>query len=175
MDLQATAQLLGNFGEFFGAIAVVVTLIYLAGQLRQNTNSLKLNAEFAAANHHHANSVGVCGTDIPDIVVRGLEDGSSLSREELAKFLFWLNGSMRMYQHQHHMFLTGNLSEETWVATENLMRGFVGTHGFRGYWNARRSTFTEPFQDCVDALDTGDFVSSAAVLDSVGISGGAER
>jgi hypothetical protein len=41
MDHQTFAQLLGNYGEFFGAIAVVVTLIYLAGQLRQNTNALR--------------------------------------------------------------------------------------------------------------------------------------
>ena len=30
MNLQATAELLGNFGEFFGSIAVVATLMYLA-------------------------------------------------------------------------------------------------------------------------------------------------
>jgi hypothetical protein len=41
MDIQATAQLLGNFGEFFGAIAVVATLAYLAVQIRQNTNALR--------------------------------------------------------------------------------------------------------------------------------------
>ena len=41
MDIQDLAQLLGNFGEFFGAIAVVVTLVYLAGQLRQNTKALR--------------------------------------------------------------------------------------------------------------------------------------
>ena len=34
MTLLDTAQLLGNFGEFAGAIAVVVTLIYLASQIR---------------------------------------------------------------------------------------------------------------------------------------------
>ena len=34
---------LGAIGEFIGAIAVVVTLIYLAIQVRQNTNALKLN------------------------------------------------------------------------------------------------------------------------------------
>ena len=39
MDLTSTAQLLGNFGEFFGAIAVVATLGYLAYQIRQNTQS----------------------------------------------------------------------------------------------------------------------------------------
>ena len=41
MDHQAFAQMLGNYGEFFGAIAVVVTLVYLAGQLKQNTNALR--------------------------------------------------------------------------------------------------------------------------------------
>ena len=37
MTLMDMAQLLGNFGEFAGAIAVVATLGYLAYQIRQNT------------------------------------------------------------------------------------------------------------------------------------------
>lgn len=37
MTFMGMAQLLGNFGEFFGAVAVVVTLIFLTVQLRQNT------------------------------------------------------------------------------------------------------------------------------------------
>ena len=57
MDLQATAQLLGNFGEFFGAIAVVITLIYLAGQLRQNTIALR------SASYEHWNQVSSSFTD----------------------------------------------------------------------------------------------------------------
>jgi len=32
----------GAIGEFIGAFAVVATLIYLAIQMRQNTNALKL-------------------------------------------------------------------------------------------------------------------------------------
>jgi hypothetical protein len=49
MDLQATAQLLGNFGEFFGAIVVVVTLMYLAYQLRQSNQLGRLEAMQAMA------------------------------------------------------------------------------------------------------------------------------
>ena len=41
MTLMDMAQLLGNFGEFVGAIAVVVTLVYLSVQIRQNTIVLK--------------------------------------------------------------------------------------------------------------------------------------
>ena len=40
MDHLTFAQLLGNYGEFIGAVAVVVTLVYLAAQIRQNTKQL---------------------------------------------------------------------------------------------------------------------------------------
>ena len=35
------SQLLGNYGEFIGAIAIVVTLFYLAIQIRQNTRRME--------------------------------------------------------------------------------------------------------------------------------------
>ena len=43
MDHQDFAQLLGNYGEFIGSIAVVFTLIYLAIQVRQNTATIHLS------------------------------------------------------------------------------------------------------------------------------------
>ena len=39
MDHQAFAEMLNNCGEFFGALAVVATLRYLAFQVRQNARS----------------------------------------------------------------------------------------------------------------------------------------
>jgi len=39
MEQQVFAELLGNYGEFVGAFAVVASLIYLARQVRQNTLS----------------------------------------------------------------------------------------------------------------------------------------
>ena len=47
MDHHAFAQLLGNYGEFVGAIAVVVTLAYLAVQIRQNTASMNESRRMA--------------------------------------------------------------------------------------------------------------------------------
>jgi hypothetical protein len=40
MDHLTFAQLLGNYGEFVGAIAVVATLGYLATQVRHSTNMI---------------------------------------------------------------------------------------------------------------------------------------
>ena len=63
MDLMDVAQLLGNFGEFIGAIAVVVTLFYLAVQVRHskeateaNTHSLDESRKLAAAQAYQSRS-----------------------------------------------------------------------------------------------------------------------
>lgn len=46
---------LGNIGDFIGGIGVIITLIYLAYQIRQNTNSIRVSSFHAAqrdvANH----------------------------------------------------------------------------------------------------------------------------
>lgn len=43
MDHQTFAQLLGNYGEFVGAIGVVFTFIYLSIQIRQNTRMMEMS------------------------------------------------------------------------------------------------------------------------------------
>ena len=49
MDHLTFAQLLGNYGEFVGAIAVVVTLLYLSLQIRQNTRAMDENRKAVVA------------------------------------------------------------------------------------------------------------------------------
>ncbi len=45
MDHQAFAQLLGNYGEFVGAIAVVITLVYLAVQVKHSRAATEANTK----------------------------------------------------------------------------------------------------------------------------------
>jgi len=49
MDHQVFAQMLGNYGEFVGAIAVVITLGNLAVQIRQNKEATEKNSAIARA------------------------------------------------------------------------------------------------------------------------------
>jgi hypothetical protein len=44
-----TIMELGALGEILGAIAVIVTLIYLAVQIKQNTRSMNENRQLALA------------------------------------------------------------------------------------------------------------------------------
>ncbi len=53
MTLMETAQLLGNFGEFFGAIAVVTTLVYLALEIRRSRNATIASSVLAMSELGH--------------------------------------------------------------------------------------------------------------------------
>lgn len=58
MDHQAFSLLLGSYGEFVGAVAVVATLIYLALQVRQNTRALRFNTVMQLPKNYRPCSVG---------------------------------------------------------------------------------------------------------------------
>ena len=79
MDHQTFAQLLGNYGEFFGSIAVVATLAYLARQVQQssqlsrmqlNTGGLESFSRFRQMQNEN-----------PEVVVK-MESGAQLSETE---------------------------------------------------------------------------------------------
>ena len=49
---------LGNIGDFLGGIGVVITLVYLAGQIRQNTRSVRISAFQAAQRGEMDDGIG---------------------------------------------------------------------------------------------------------------------
>ena len=77
MTVIELSQVLGNFGEFFGAIAVVGTLIYLAIQIRQNTRSMDENRRLAQAQVYQERAY-----DMQDMFMRKAESESLNEIEE---------------------------------------------------------------------------------------------
>ena len=75
MTLMEAAQLLGNFGEFFGAIAVVATLLYLATQIRHSTRTNQHTA-FHEARRDQAAAINLLCTHSELSVPLPAADGS---------------------------------------------------------------------------------------------------
>jgi len=98
---------LGNLGDFLGGVGVVVTLIYLATQIRQNTRQLKLDTEsaktiaFEGTNSDISRWIDeiVDNRDVAELWARGLTDidrldeTDRLSHEDfgLRRYQAWQN------------------------------------------------------------------------------------
>ena len=71
---------LANIGQVIGAIAVVISLIYVALQIRQNTNAVR-SATAQSVHEHFANWYHLIAADaeLARIAANGLRDYQSLS------------------------------------------------------------------------------------------------
>ena len=85
---------LGNLGDFIGGVAVLVTLVYVAIQIRQNTAQLKIGGEIARTDTYARSvesfsefrSLLISDSEMADIYLRGCRDMGSLSPVERLRF-----------------------------------------------------------------------------------------
>ena len=80
---------LGALGEFIGAIAVVVTLGYLAVQVRLSSKSTKSNAIALAASDHLANMRSLAENPSLANAFEKANRGEVLAPLELTQFSWW--------------------------------------------------------------------------------------
>jgi hypothetical protein len=79
---------LANLGQVIGALAVVISLIYVAYQIRQNTNAVR-SATAQAVHEHFSNWYNLVSADaeLSRIAASGLRDYASLSEQERVRFV----------------------------------------------------------------------------------------
>ena len=145
------SQLLGNFGEFVGAIAVVVTLIYLTTQIRQNNTALR-SAAAQDVQHNFAAWYSSAQGDpnLLSVSTKGLRDYSGLSATEKAQFIAQFMAFCSHVQDAFYKWQEGSLSPELWRGWEFVTMNFLGTPGGRDFWDERDYLFADAFQTYVN-------------------------
>ncbi|MBW2498389.1 MAG: hypothetical protein JRF61_14040 [Deltaproteobacteria bacterium] len=80
---------LAAWGEFLGGIAVVVSLVYLASQIRQNSKLLRAStASSTTAINSDFSSLVVQDSEVATIFREGVADRSSRSADDMQRFNF---------------------------------------------------------------------------------------
>ena len=140
MDLMDTAQLLGSFGEFFGAIAVVATLGYLVIQVRQNTKSTN------SYNNHSVmgafNSFNETLFSDPDLVrnyYEGMAAPGALPVDERNQFIHMAACVMNIYRNLYYQYIDGTFPEDQWLVQAREAKQLMGTPGIAHFRSATSS------------------------------------
>jgi hypothetical protein len=156
MDVQELAAV----ADIVGAIAVVVTLIYLAVQLRQSTKQIEENTRAVRAAALHAgisyaidNRNAISSThEMASIYARGSEDPHSLDGVELLRFRLTMANFVDTLWNMYSQSKMTGFSPETWAAQINIARRVFGTNGGKWFWNAYRLEYDEQLRREIDAL-----------------------
>jgi hypothetical protein len=149
-DLIAT---LANIGEIIAAILVVISLGYVAMQIRQNTQALKVTATQSYVEMYNTITSELVKPEIADIWSRGFRDFSALNRTESVQFSAIAGQLMRVFESAHAQWKRGALEAQLWEASERTLSDSMTMAGFRQWWDFRKHWYSKDFQVVIDGLD----------------------
>jgi len=137
-----------NLAEILGTAAIVVSLIYVAVQIRQSTRATKLTTA-QNVTHDLRESLGIIAgsTEMASIHLRAMQDIESLSPEEKHRFYIWLNNNYRMYENAYYQNKHGALDAYIWKGVVANLTIAKGTSGYEAFWRDRGNIFGKEFQE----------------------------
>ncbi|MFT7652306.1 MAG: hypothetical protein ACI9UU_001413 [Candidatus Azotimanducaceae bacterium] len=143
---------LGSLGEFFASIAVLVTLIFLVIQMRQNTATIHRANVRQSTEHNDRALVELLDEKVADIFLRGQKSLDDLSEVERYRFdlafTMWLKSVERAFADHR----AGAFAADELVAYENSIPAFLTTPGGIAWWEERQVWFSPVFRTDVAKL-----------------------
>lgn len=133
--------------EILGAIAVFVTLVYLAIQVRQNSSNLKANAvqswSVAASSVYLAPQQN---DSMSRAVAQGVVDAKALTEDNWVQFAFWCHQFVRTAESTFHLHQRRIISDSIFEKEMERTVDLLTTDGGRQWWDAGAKTqFSEDF------------------------------
>ena len=128
-------EALGNLGDFVGGVAVIVTLVYLAGQVRQNTRTSKATASALTSEGFTAWWGAIAQSDeVASVFLRGLAD-EDLSPTEQLRFTALLTTLFGYLQNSFYQHELGVLPfDPLELGRRNVVEGLFRSPAVRRWW-----------------------------------------
>ncbi len=145
-------EAVGAIGEVVGALAVVLTIAYLAVQIRQNTRALTSSAEIAGADEAMAGYGAMAqNRELADLLLKGGLDYNSLAPVE--KFRYGCHWQGVLIAHQSYFFLNERreLSAEIWGSYSRQFDRLGESPGVRAWWDSAKDVFDPRFREYFEA------------------------
>lgn len=118
-------QEFGAIGDLIGGVAVVVTLVYLAVQIKQNT---KINASLVRQNFYDAQQQQILhAVESPEfnaLINRSWSTDESLSPAEKTQVWRHMQGILIGYQGAFEQYKSGALPKADWDLVKLMLRTF---------------------------------------------------
>ena len=146
-----TLEQYAYLGEIFAAVGVVVSLIYVARQLGQNTAMMRVaTASEAVERDFEMVAPMIQSPELADIWMKGERDFANLEPADQTRLMFFERRAIVLWHHRfqlHRQDLVPGPSwhEQTWII-QNLGR----RQALRAAWRIFRDGYEPDFQEFMD-------------------------
>jgi hypothetical protein len=147
---------LGNIGEFLGGLAVIISIIYLAVQVRQNTRAIHSSRYQDATDSVAAfYSLIAQDADVAALFNSGLRDAGSLDETDSRRFAALLNSVFSHFENLHFQNEQGTIDAQLWQRWSRILDWYLEHPGVKTWWSLADLQFADSFRSVVSRrLDT---------------------
>ena len=140
--------------QLVGSIAVVVSVLYLAVQLRSSTRVARVAAmDAAAAALRDVTKPFMENAELARIWRTGLENLEALSPDEQARFFHAAHQFLKALETIHYHYVYGLLDPQLWAGWRDLLHHYIACPGIRFYLTRRNAVFSERFRKFIAELE----------------------
>jgi hypothetical protein len=143
---------IGTIAEIVGAAAVVVSLIYLSFQVKQNTKVSRASTRQALADGAQRNAADLIeNDDLARLFVDAL-DGKAVKPHETLRLEARCFRDLRFWDNAYYQYTEGLLSEKEWQAFRENLKLLLQFPYFHQFWQSYQMIFSEPFREELNSL-----------------------
>lgn len=140
---------LGNIGELLGGIAVVISLLYLAVQIRHSSQISKFDAH-RSLSRDLASILGNIASDpdlyrIWDIMTNRPDQATEQDRERFGMLLYQIFTTFSDAERFK------NMDRGLQLRYQQYMERFLGFEAVRSWWSRQGTYYPQTFQDMVES------------------------
>ncbi len=139
--------------EALGAIGVILSLLYLAKQIQQNTRvQRRTNVGDIAADLAGTLRTVTCDAETSELVLRALSDLASLDAAERYRFDCFFYLWLAAFERALIDARDGEYPQEYMVPLRSGVAGFLRTPGGQAWWEQRKAWFTPYGRRCISEI-----------------------
>ena len=142
---------LNSLSQIIGALAVVVSLLYVSRQIRQNTHAVRsANATTLQVEFRGLARTLYSNPETSAILLNGMAGKPNSSPGEQLAAHAWFFDIFKMAELGYFHYRNGDLDPDLWHASLRFYLTWFDSPGMRAYWAVRKSVFIPDFQQLID-------------------------
>ena len=146
LDLGQTLSILANIG-------VILGIVFLAYELRQNTQAVRLNAvQFQASEEAAFNRLWTDPVIARVRVAMETEGYENLSREQQLQIYGSVQSFLRIQQGLYYQLQQGGLDPNYWSGRQRQLIRLFERPEFLEVWNQEGYAYDDAFRDYIDSI-----------------------
>ncbi len=150
----------GAIGELLGALGVIISLVYLSVQIRQNTaqigehsRELRIAAlDAIASSFSRFRDPLIRDPELAALWLRGIEDYEGLDPVERVRIGRLFQELFFAHQNTWTRFVEGATNEATWRDQQDAIAANLQHAGIREWWGGTRAIYADEFEEVVEDL-----------------------